>query len=559
FLRPQVSQVTSLSADKIPLLHLKRKVGGNWEYSSNLTGVYLDVLHEIATSGTSFKDKNALLTGVGKGSIGVEILKAVHPSNTTREFTINVAPSKMSKLSSTMSTPIPFAPENGREIDGIDDRSELAHHVMLVNLLRLLSAVKNKKASRHIVTRPTQVILPLSPNHGLFGNDGLYSESKISLETLFQRWNSELWGEYLCLAGAVFGWTRGTGLMGATNMVAQQDGVRTFSANEMAFNILGLMHPLLFSITQVEPIWAGLNGVNHQSDLRRAIARDNAADFKIVNGNEAERALQTVTVTPHANHTYGFPELEGPDALKELSKLQGLVDLEKGIVVTGFAEVGPWGSWEMEARGQFMIEGCIEMAWMMGYIKHFDGRLKNGNLYVGWVDSKSGDPVDDKDVRGKYEKEILEHSGIRLIVSEAEARKFKLEHGDKVDIWTQESGEYLVKLKKGARVLVPRAFRFDRFVAGQIPTGWDAGRYGIPANIVSQTDRTALWALVCTAEALFMSGITDPYELYKHVHPSEVGSSLGSGMGGTQSLAAMFKDRREEKDVQKDILQFQLG
>ena len=76
---------------------------------------------------------------------------------------------------------------------------------MLVNLLRLLGTVKNKKASRQIVTRPTQVILPLSPNHGLFGNDGLYSESKISLETLFNRWNSESWGEYLCLAGAVIG------------------------------------------------------------------------------------------------------------------------------------------------------------------------------------------------------------------------------------------------------------------------------------------------------------------------------------------------------------------
>ena len=103
---------------------------------------------------------------------------------------------------------LPFAAilENGREIDGIDDRSELAHRVMLVNLLRLLGAVKNKKASRHIVTRPTQVILPLSPNHGLFGNDGLYSGSKISLETLFQPWNSESWGEYLCLAGAVIGY-----------------------------------------------------------------------------------------------------------------------------------------------------------------------------------------------------------------------------------------------------------------------------------------------------------------------------------------------------------------
>ena len=71
FLRPQISGITSVSADKVPLLHLKRKVGTTWEYSSNLTGVYLDILHEIATSGTSFKDKNALLTGVGKGSIGV--------------------------------------------------------------------------------------------------------------------------------------------------------------------------------------------------------------------------------------------------------------------------------------------------------------------------------------------------------------------------------------------------------------------------------------------------------------------------------------------------------
>ena len=34
----------------------------------------------------------------------------------------------------------------------------------------------------------------------------------------------------------------------------------------------------------------------------------------------------------------------------------------------------------MEARGEFTIEGCIEMAWIMGFIKHFDGRLKDGSL-----------------------------------------------------------------------------------------------------------------------------------------------------------------------------------
>ena len=228
--------------------------------------------------------------------------------------------------------------------------------------------------------------------------------------------------------------------MDATNMVAHQVesyGVRTFSAKEMAFNILGLMHPLLFSITQVEPIWADLNGgmdrlpdlaeittkirlsLNQQADLRRAITRDNSLDFAVTNGGEAERVLQTVSVTPRANFKFEFPALETRESLADVSKLQGLIDLEKVVVITGFGEVGPWGSsrtrWEMEARGEFTIEGSIEMAWMMGMIKHFDGRLPDGALYVGWVDAKSGQPVDDKDVRGRYEKDILTHAGVRLI------------------------------------------------------------------------------------------------------------------------------------------------
>ena len=68
---------------------------------------------------------------------------------------------------------------------------------------------------------------------------------------------------FRCLPDLFPRWTRGTGLMSAASLVSQElesYGVRTFSAKEMAFNILGLMHPLLFSITQVEPIWADLNG-----------------------------------------------------------------------------------------------------------------------------------------------------------------------------------------------------------------------------------------------------------------------------------------------------------
>jgi fatty acid synthase subunit alpha, fungi type len=155
-----------------------------------------------------------------------------------------------------------------------------------------------------------------------------------------------------------------------------------------------------------------------------------------------------------------------------------------------------------------------------------------------------------------FHQEIELIHDLELIeVTRAESQKFKYEHGDKCDVWAGEGGQWCVKFKKGARVLVPKAFKFSRTVAGQIPTGWDAGRYGIPPDIIAQTDRCTLWALVCTAEALNQSGITDPYEMYKRMHSSDVGTSLGSGMRGTESLAQMFKDRWEEKEVQNDVLQ----
>jgi fatty acid synthase subunit alpha len=198
------------------------------------------------------------------------------------------------------------------------------------------------------------------------------------------------------------------------------------------------MHPLLFDITQIEPVWADLNGgmdklpdlaevttkirtqLKLTGDLRRAVAIDNSADYKVINGVDAERIHQKVPIAPRANFKFAFPPLETVESLEKFNALQGMVDLDKVIVVTGVAEVGPWGSsrtrWEMEAKGEFTIEGLVEMCWIMGYIKHFDGRLKSsGQAYVGWVDSKTDEPVDDKDLRAKYEKEILAHAGIRMI------------------------------------------------------------------------------------------------------------------------------------------------
>lgn len=642
--------------ETIPFLHLKRKDEHGWEYSKKLTGIYLDGLEQAAKSGVTFQGKNALMTGAGAGSIGADVLQGlisggakviVTTSRFSREVTqyyqaiyarygasgsqLVVVPfnqgskqdvealvdyiydTKKGSLGWDLDYVVPFAaiPENGREIDGIDSRSELAHRIMLTNLLRLLGCIKTQKQARGFETRPAQVILPLSPNHGTFGNDGLYSESKLALETLFNRWHSENWGHFLTICGAVIGWTRGTGLMSGNNIVAEgveKYGVRTFSQQEMAFNLLGLMAPNIVNICQAEPVFADLNGglqfipdlkglmttlrkdIMESSEVRKAVTKETAIEDKTVNGEHSESLYKQVTVEPRANIKYQFPDL--PDWEQDVAPLnadlKGMVDLDKVVVVTGFSEVGPWGNsrtrWEMEAYGQFSLEGCVEMAWIMCLIKNHNGPLK-GKPYSGWVDGKTGEPVDDKDIKAKYEKYILDHSGIRLIepelfngydpkkkqlmqevviqedldpfeASKETAEEFKREHGDKVEVFEiADSGEYTVRLKKGATLLIPKALRFDRFVAGQIPTGWNAKNYGIPDDIISQVDPVTLYVLVCTVESLLASGITDPYEFYQYIHLSELGNCIGSGIGGTTALRGMYKDRFLDKPLQKDILQ----
>ncbi|PGH22992.1 fatty acid synthase subunit alpha [Polytolypa hystricis UAMH7299] len=641
--------------ETIPFLHLKKNTGHGWEYSKKLTGIYLSGLESAAREGLTFSGKNVLMTGAGAGSIGAAVLQGiisggakvvVTTSRFSREVTeyyqtmytrygargsqlvvvpfnqgsqqdvealVNYIYDTKNGLGWDLDFVIPFAAisENGREIDGIDSKSELAHRLMLTNIIRLLGHVKTQKQERGFETRPAQVILPLSPNHGTFGNDGLYSESKLGLETLFNRWHSENWANFLTICGAVIGWTRSTGLMNANDMIAagvEKLGVRTFSQQEMAFNLLGLMAPQIVDLCQQNPVFADLNGglqfipdlnglmkklrgeIMETSAVRQAVVKETALENKVVNGEDSEALYKKVVTEPRANIKFEFPKVpDWKDEIEPLNaNLKGMVNLDKVVVVTGFAELGPWGNsrtrWEMEAYGKFSLEGCVEMAWLMGLIKNHNGPLK-GKPYSGWVDSKTGEPVSDKDVKPKYEKYILEHSGIRLIepelfngydpqkkqllqeivlqedldtfeTSKETAEEFRREHGDKVEIFEiKDSGEYTVRLLKGATLLIPKALRFDRLVAGQIPTGWNPKHYGIPDDIIGQVDPVTLYVLVCTVESLLASGITDPYEFYKYVHLSEVGNCIGSGIGGSQALKGMYKDRYLDKPLQKDILQ----
>lgn len=647
----------AVPAQTIPFLHIKKKTKmGSWVYDKVRSAQFLDGLQDGAVNGISYTGKYALITGAGAGSIGAEVLKGLISGGakvivTTSRFSKKVTEYYQSLYSrygasgsSLIVVPfnqgskqdvtalvnyiyddvkkgglgwdldfiVPFAaiPEMGIEMDQIGSKSELAHRIMLTNLLRLLGEITQQKKSRNIQTRPAQVLLPLSPNHGTFGSDGLYSESKLALETLFQRWYSESWGTYLNVCGAVIGWTRGTGLMSGNNMIAEgieKLGVRTFSQTEMAFNLLGLMTPEVVRMCQDGPVMADLNGgfqflenlreycndlraeINQTSEVRRAVSIENGIEEKVVLGDHADDAFNKAQVHPKANMKFDFPELKTYEQIKSKApELEGMLDLDRVVVVTGFAEVGPWGNartrWEMEANGEFSLEGCIEMAWIMGFIKYFNGNIK-GKQYSGWVDAKTGTPVEDKDIKKKYEEEILAHTGIRLIEPELfhgynpekkeliqevviqhdlepfvtdkpTALQYQLQHGEKVEIFPDEAGEeYEVRILKGARLFIPKALRFDRLVAGQIPTGWNAKTYGITDDIIQQVDPITLYVLVATAEALLSAGVTDPYEFYKYVHVSELGNCSGSGMGGVSAMRGMFKDRYQDLPVQNDILQ----
>lgn len=619
-----------------------------WVPSAQLTSLYLDGLSQMAADGLTFKGKQVLITGCGKDSIGSEVLKALLSggarviattsrfSKIATEYFRSIYERYGSKGSKLIVVPfnggsvqdvkalveyiystdektglawdldfvIPFGAISvvGREIDQIDSRTELAHRILLTNVLRLLGEIKTKKQAFGYDTRPAAVMLPLSPNHGTFGADGMYGEAKIALETLLNRFHSEHWGAYLTMIGAVIGWTRGTGLMGGNNIVAEgieSLGARTFSQHEMAFNLVGLLHPNVVKLAETEPVLADLNGGLHfvadlnkissslrtelteTAEVRRAIAHEKQLDVRVLNGPKKQ---ESVMVTPKANFTFRFPEMPKSQTL---THLRGMLDLEKVVVVTGFGEVGPYGGsrtrWEMEAFGEFSLEGCVEMAWLMGYIKFHDGPLKKIPWYTGWIELKTELPIKDHEVKARFEQQILEHTGIRLIepalfdgydpqkkmflqevavtadlapveCSREEADAFKHHHGENCVI-EQRSDQYFVRIKKGATLYVPKALRFDRFVAGQIPTGWDALRYGVPQDIVKQVDPITIYVLVSTVEALVTSGVTDPYEFYQYVHVSEVGNTAGGGMGGMRALRLMFKDRLLEKPVQSDILQ----
>lgn len=234
-------------------VHIRtRTPAAQWVLDGPKTERLMATFRSASEVGLTFTGKTILITGAGPGSIGAEVIKGLllggakvivttsrTPSNAAAFFQnlyadncskgseLHVVPFNQgsardceglidyiyepSGLNTNIDAVVPFAAisEIGMEVDDIGAQAELAHRLMLTNVFRLVGRVVNNKRRRRIVTQPTQVILPLSPNTGTFGGDGLYSASKLGLESLLSRFSSENWAEYMTICGALIGWTRG--------------------------------------------------------------------------------------------------------------------------------------------------------------------------------------------------------------------------------------------------------------------------------------------------------------------------------------------------------------
>lgn len=454
---------------------------------------------------------------------------------------------------------VPFAAvsSNGKNLEDVDSVSELALRVMLTNTIRLMGTIVASKRRRGVLNHSTQVLVPLSPNHGQFGNDGLYAESKLALEALLNKVQSEPWGECLAICGVRIGWTRGTGLMNSNNIFAEameRLGARTFAADEMAMLLALVMTPDLAEACSLEPILCEFSGgLGDVRDLGACIAEKRRAleerialgkqlrieaeqDAALARGRPAggDGSQTTKTLLPSERRgRLSAPEPVLPARYEDAvpanaADFRDLYDLDSMVVITGFSELGSAGSsrtrWELEAEGQFSLEGCIELAWMMGFIRYERQRKDKGQAAgPGWVESDSGLPIRDVDVKAKYEARICAHTGIRVLETDDDPHA-NADTRLRNHLRPQGDGHALSRRRAGA-------------------AGWDATRYGVPHEIAAQTDKPGLYTLVCAVEAFLSAGVTDVYELYKYMHVSELGNCIGSGAGGLPGIRRCHEHR----------------
>ncbi len=149
-------------------------------------------------------------------------------------------------------------------------RAEVEFRVLLWGVERLVTGLAAQGADYKIGQR-VHVVLPGSPNRGRFGGDGAYGEAKAAFDAFVQRWQAEQdWAQRVSLVHAHIGWVRGTGLMGHNDPLVEAvtaAGVRTWSPDEMASELLEQCRPEARKAAAIAPIVTDLTGGLGEADL----------------------------------------------------------------------------------------------------------------------------------------------------------------------------------------------------------------------------------------------------------------------------------------------------
>lgn len=485
---------------------------------------------------------------------------------------------KLVKEAVTPTMLFPFAaPRVGGELSDAGARAEMEMRVLLWSVERLIGGLSKIGYDRDVDTH-LHVVLPGSPNRGLFGGDGAYGESKAALDAVVMRWNAERnWAERVTLVHALIGWVRGTGLMGGNDPMVEAveaKGVRTWSTEEMAEQLLAGCTPETVRAAVTAPVQLDLTGGLADVDLDLvALARDAADAEKAAAASESAADEDgTIAALPSPPRlAAALPEMVWPELDVNPSDL---------VVIVGAGELGPYGSsrtrFEMEVDEELSAAGVLELAWNTGLLTW------ENDPVAGWYDTESGELVPEAEIAERYHDAVVERCGIRTYVdegamvdntaplltsvfldndltfvvgSEAEAKAFvESDPEHTVAAAVPDSGDWQVTRRAGTEIRVPRKAKLTRTVGGQIPTGFDVTKWGIPADMAGSVDRVGLWNLVTTVDAFLTGGFT-PSELLRWVHPSTVANTQGTGMGGMTSMRSLYIDTLLGESRANDILQ----
>jgi fatty acid synthase len=475
----------------------------------------------------------------------------------------------------------PFAaPRVIGDLSEAGSRAEMEMKVLLWAVQRLIGGLSTIGAERDIASR-LHVVLPGSPNRGMFGGDGAYGEAKSALDAVVSRWHAESsWAARVSLAHALIGWTRGTGLMGHNDAIVsavEEAGVTTYSTDQMAAMLLDLCDVESKVAAALAPIKADLTGGLAEANLDMAElaakAREEHAAQAAEDGADDEAPEGTIAALPSPPRGYT------PAPPPEWADLD--VDPADLVVIVGGAEIGPYGSsrtrFEMEVDNELSAAGVLELAWTTGLIRWED------DPQPGWYDAQSGELVDESELVERYHDTVVERCGIRefvddgaidpdhcspllvsvfldndfafVVSSEADARAFvEFDPEHTVIRPVPDSSDWQVVRKAGTEIRVPRKTKLSRVVGGQVPTGFDPMVWGIGPDMAGSIDRLAVWNIVATVDAFLTAGFS-PAEVMRYVHPSLVANTMGTGMGGGSSMQTMYHGNLLGRTKPNDIFQ----